>query len=195
MANGTYPFGEERRTAYSTLHWRLRAYRGPAKRLKCVHCAERAMDWARLHDTDGEDIRDYIPLCRKCHIAYDKSGHHVPHTESARVKMSEAVRQGYLDGTRVGRNTHNEGKTHCPQKHKYTPENTYVSKLGYRYCIKCMRERTRQWRAAQREKKINDPPKVDTHGKGTKRTGQALENIRAGNRRRRERERAAAMPE
>jgi hypothetical protein len=82
-----------RATPYSTLHWRLRAYRGPAKWLKCAHCSERgedkrASDWARLHELDGESIHDYIPLCRKCHIAYDKSGHRRPHSEETKFLLS-----------------------------------------------------------------------------------------------------------
>lgn len=147
----------ERATAYSTRHWRARDRRGPAKLLKCVHCAEngtdkQARDWAHLHGTDPEDVMNYIPLCRKCHIAYDGSGHHKPHTDAARAKMSEKGRRAYAEGRRAAGNAHNSGKTHCPQDHEYTPENTYTDKRGYRYCIKCMRERTRQWRDAQKAK-------------------------------------------
>jgi hypothetical protein len=84
----------ERETAYSTRHWRNRDRRGAAKLLKCVHCAEKgidkqARDWAHVHGTDPEDVMNYIPLCRKCHMAYDpRSGHRVPHTAEARAKMS-----------------------------------------------------------------------------------------------------------
>lgn len=195
---------------YGTRHWRVADRRGSAKLYKCVHCAEggtdkQARDWACLHDRDGVDPADYIPLCRKCHNAYDPTmGHHAPHTEEAKAKMSASLRQHY--GTderealarlnpdqplpRVGANKHNADKTSCPQEHEYDEKNTYIAPDGSRNCIKCRRERTQQWRAAQREKKLNDPPKVDTHGKGTKRTGQALENIRLGSQRRRAREQA-----
>jgi hypothetical protein len=157
-------------TVYATRHWRVADRRGPAKLLKCAHCAGRgtdkqARDWARLHDRDGVDPQDYIPLCRKCHNAYDPTmGHHAPHTEEARAKISASKRRYY--GTderdalarlnpgqplpRVGANKHNSGKTQCPQEHEYTPSNTYVDKRGYRYCIKCTRERTRLWRAARK---------------------------------------------
>lgn len=195
---------------YATRHWRVADRRGSAKLLKCAHCAERgtdkqAYDWARLHDRDGMDPRDYIPLCRKCHIAFDGSGHHQSHTEEARAKMSAAGRRRYgtdekealaranpdAELPRVGANPHNANKKNCPQDHEYNEENTYIASDGSRHCKKCARERTREWQAKEREKKINDPPKVDTHGKGTKRTGQALENIRLGSQRRREREQAA----
>jgi len=95
-------------TTHATRHWRLAEYRGPAKLLKCVDCAAKgidkyAYDWSHRHGTDPEDVMNYDPRCRKCHIAYDGSGHHTPHTEETRAKMSEAVRRGYADGTRIGR--------------------------------------------------------------------------------------------
>jgi len=35
----------------------------------------------------------------------------------------------------------NKAKTHCPKNHEYTPENTYVSKNGWRQCRQCFTER------------------------------------------------------
>jgi len=32
------------------------------------------------------------------------------------------------------------GKTHCPQKHPYSPENIYWTKEGFRNCKKCKRD-------------------------------------------------------
>ena len=46
------------------------------------------------------------------------------------------------DRSRHGRD-HNKSKTHCPRGHEYTPENTYISKEGYRRCRQCGRERKR----------------------------------------------------
>lgn len=38
-------------------------------------------------------------------------------------------------------------RTHCPQGHEYTPENTAVSSKRQRHCKTCKRERTRlNWR-------------------------------------------------
>jgi len=56
---------------YWTLHWRVRVARGPAKNYHCTECGQQAYDWAMLRDTDGQNVNDYTPLCRKCHIAYD----------------------------------------------------------------------------------------------------------------------------
>lgn len=44
----------------------------------------------------------------------------------------------------------NAAKTHCPQGHEYTPENTYVSRRGQRKCRTCKRARDRARRRAQR---------------------------------------------
>lgn len=41
-------------------------------------------------------------------------------------------------------------KTHCPQRHEYTPENTYVRPNGSRQCRTCKREQLRAWRGRQR---------------------------------------------
>lgn len=37
-------------------------------------------------------------------------------------------------------------KTHCPQGHEYTTENTYRAPRGDRQCRTCMAQRCRQWR-------------------------------------------------
>lgn len=60
---------------YFTLHWRVRVARGPASGYTCEHCEAQAHDWAQLHERDGQDPLDYMPLCRKCHIAYDGNLH------------------------------------------------------------------------------------------------------------------------
>lgn len=36
-------------------------------------------------------------------------------------------------------------KTHCPQGHEYTPENTYYDRRGRRYCRECGRWATREY--------------------------------------------------
>jgi hypothetical protein len=177
------PLPAELKTSYSTRHWRNVEKRGPAKLLKCVHCAEKgidkqAHDWAHIHGTDPEDVMNYVPLCRKCHMAYDPgSGHRVPHTAEARAKMSKAQhqrygtedtpqpdkqpgsysegqRRAYAEGTRVGANTYQSGKTQCPQEHEYDEKNTYYAPDGTRGCKECRRENVRRWRREQKRKRV-----------------------------------------
>jgi hypothetical protein len=132
----------------------MRRVRGRAADQLCARCAEDgtgkpARDWATVHGESGEDPwADYVPLCRACHIAYDGSGHRVPHTASSRAKMSEGQKRRFArDG---GANKFNSGKTYCPEGHDYDEENTYRDKNGYRSCKTCSRARTRAWRAGRR---------------------------------------------
>ncbi len=48
----------------------------------------------------------------------------------------------------------NLAKTHCPQGHSYSGKNLYLCKKGFRHCNTCFRERTRAYRAKQKESKI-----------------------------------------
>lgn len=48
--------------------------------------------------------------------------------------------ENMLDRARHGTD-HNRNKTHCPQGHEYSPENTYVNSKGWRKCRAC----TRAW--------------------------------------------------
>ena len=51
----------------------------------------------------------------------------------------------------VGHGTHfNAGKTHCPKRHKYTPENTYNKPSGGRVCKTCMRQFRRDYKIRKR---------------------------------------------
>ena len=56
----------------------------------------------------------------------------------------------------------NANKTHCPQGHEYTPENTYVEhdykgRIG-RHCKICMRERYEKWNAERRSRQTQLSP-------------------------------------
>ncbi len=182
-------------TPYTTLHWRLRAYRGPAKLLKCVRCAEngidkQASDWAQLHDRDGEDIMDYVPMCRKCHIDYDQSGHRTPHTDETKALLSQK----------------NRGYEHTPEARekiratstgrKHTPESR-AKMSAQRKAAAAARgpmpdeQRAKLSAALKGNANAAGSSRPGAGGKRGKRTGQALENIRLGQQRRREREQAA----
>lgn len=57
-----------------TLHRRIHRKYGSAKSKYCVRkCGRVAKDWAlKEGKTYSDNIHDYEPLCRKCHIAQDK---------------------------------------------------------------------------------------------------------------------------
>lgn len=80
---------------YHTQHTRNEAARGKASLYKCVDCAaagidKQALDWSHVHGTDPDDVMNYAPRCRKCHIAYDPTaGHHTPHSEETKALLSE----------------------------------------------------------------------------------------------------------
>jgi hypothetical protein len=56
-----------------TQHDRVRTHRGRADEFYCYGCSDRiARDWANIHSTDRRNVDNYIPLCRGCHIVYDR---------------------------------------------------------------------------------------------------------------------------
>ena len=83
---------------YHNLHARVRYHHGKASEYLCI-CGEQAREWATLHGRDGTDIsEDYVPLCRKCHAAYDGLAEVIsqartgkssgPRSESCKQKMA-----------------------------------------------------------------------------------------------------------
>jgi hypothetical protein len=54
------------------------------------------------------------------------------------VTIAENTRRGF------GISAYNRLKTHCPQGHPYSAENTYIHPKGSRICRQCARERDRQ---------------------------------------------------
>lgn len=126
-----YRMGSEGRRPYGVMHQRNVRARGPAKLQKCVHCAERgvdkqARDWARLRDRDGKDVMDYIPLCRRCHVYFDR-GLVPPETASPSGRRDSAPPNRLGDpGLGQRRAEQQRAKTHCPAGHEYTEENTYI---------------------------------------------------------------------
>jgi len=57
---------------YSSLHDWIRAKKGRAGDKKCLHCGKQAMDWANVDGKYRRRLKDFISLCRSCHIKYDK---------------------------------------------------------------------------------------------------------------------------
>jgi hypothetical protein len=102
---------------YHRRHAGIRRALGQARLRKCAHCDGQAQEWATIHGRDGWDfLADYMPLCRKCHAAYDDRARKVseartgtkgqPKSEETRRKMGEARRRhwaGLTDEQRAER--------------------------------------------------------------------------------------------
>lgn len=71
-----------------------------------------------------------------------------PHRRCVNPKHLEPV-TGAENNRRGLSGKHHSAKTHCPQDHEYTEENTYLAKRGGRYnrmCRTCARDRARERR-------------------------------------------------
>lgn len=61
-------------------------------------------------------------------------------------RLPQCVRPSHLEPVPHQMNMERGGqrlKTHCPQGHEYSPENTYVTKANARQCRTCHREKQR----------------------------------------------------
>jgi hypothetical protein len=58
---------------------------------------------------------------------------------------------------KTGVEHHNGRKTHCPQGHPYSVENTYYTTIGGRRCRTCAQLGTARWKAARRALPSTEP--------------------------------------
>lgn len=83
---------------YDRIHVRLQRERGNAKDKFCIWCGTPAHDWA-LQNAEGrkysEDLSDYAPMCRPCHLKLDWSARWGNPTY--RERRSEASREMWKD--------------------------------------------------------------------------------------------------
>lgn len=56
-----------------TLHKRLYRKHGKASAHDCVDCGNKAKDWSNETDNYTDNIDDYRPRCRSCHVKKDKN--------------------------------------------------------------------------------------------------------------------------
>lgn len=70
--------------SYNGLHYRLRRWLGSARNQACTFCGRGAFDWAYMGTDQNErhdeatglpyspDLIHYRPLCRSCHVRFDR---------------------------------------------------------------------------------------------------------------------------
>jgi hypothetical protein len=159
--------------SYSTLHIKLREQRGPASNHTCTDCGGQARDWSQVHGTSGQDLEaDYVPRCRKCHIAYDGSGHRTPHTEATKQLLSQK----------------NRGYQHTPEAIEKIRAASLRNGISPQARAARLAAQYGQPKTAEVRSKISRKLQGNTNATG-KRSPEALENIRRGQRERRRRER------
>jgi len=117
--------------------------------------------WTGATRRDGYGLIRVKSIYRRAHrVAYEELIGPIPAemTLDHLCRNRNCVNPDHLDVVTRGENTrrgvsHQALKTHCPQGHEYTSDNTYVSpsRPNARYCISCMRERQREHKRRKRQ--------------------------------------------
>jgi hypothetical protein len=76
-----------------TMHRRLHRNFGKASDHACVDCGAPAKDWSLEGEIYTDNIEDYRPRCRSCHVKYDM-------TEERKNKISNGLKLAYQEGKR-----------------------------------------------------------------------------------------------
>jgi hypothetical protein len=104
---------------YAALHSRLTRWRGQASQHQCVRCPAPARDWAQVHTEDGTDVwTDYVPMCRRCHMAYDRESHVLIFARTAEI---EARRLAGIRASWTPERIAREATRHDPFTGRFAP--------------------------------------------------------------------------
>lgn len=57
---------------YKTIHSYIIRYKGKASNHKCIDCSKQAFDWSNIDHMYSNNLNDYQPRCRSCHVIFDK---------------------------------------------------------------------------------------------------------------------------
>ena len=78
-----------------TMHRRIHREYGPAKNYWCVDCGKQALDWSLEEGkTYSDNIEDYGPRCRSCHVRHDDK------FNDRSAKISAGLKRAYKEGRR-----------------------------------------------------------------------------------------------
>ena len=75
---------------YKSAHKRVSYYRGTAINNDC-ECGNIAEQWAHIHNTDINDIRNFKPMCAICHSKYDGQSEKQKGKSNSNVTLSEEM--------------------------------------------------------------------------------------------------------
>lgn len=75
MPKGTYHWKWSGRPSVLALHKRIHRAYGAAKQFPCSKrgCKNQAHDWANMSGKYTDNVKDYKPMCRSCHVKLDKN--------------------------------------------------------------------------------------------------------------------------
>lgn len=71
MPKGENHWSWNKKPSKLTLHKRLHRKYGPANQFPCADCGEKAKDYSNESGNYTDDINDYKPRCRACHVKKD----------------------------------------------------------------------------------------------------------------------------
>jgi hypothetical protein len=77
-----------------TMHRRIHRKYGPAAKHPCIDCGRAAKDWSLNGDTYTDNVEDYSPRCRSCHVKYDDK------KNDRAQKISAGLKRAYQEGRR-----------------------------------------------------------------------------------------------
>jgi hypothetical protein len=100
----------------------MRVHRSRGKATSCYNrelgirdCTSTTYEWSQLHHTDGLDPLDYVPLCKSCHAAYDKTGVPLPSIQGSKNHRAVLTEEIVLDCSR----RHASGETYAALGRRY----------------------------------------------------------------------------
>jgi hypothetical protein len=83
------------------LHKRIHRQHGPAKNYDCVDCGNSALGWSLITGREYSDnIEDYEPHCRKCHVIYDDKDNNRGELVSRGLKLAYKEGRRHASGNR-----------------------------------------------------------------------------------------------
>ncbi len=65
------PLWKGNRAKYKAIHMWVGRHKGKAISHQCTYCDNKAVQWSNIDHKYKRDLDDYVPVCKKCHVAHD----------------------------------------------------------------------------------------------------------------------------